>query len=147
MSAAVRPGSGEGRKMKDHLASWRLSAYPGANARRRKVIGGRIYDDGGFLSTDHRGQPVRKMREANGSVSTDSNTCGDSLCPRNLDGDWRRSHSCRKMVRIACQGELIADRYRPDGEPHWHECRSESRTDISFRRGIASAARRCRRDR
>lgn len=56
--------------MKDHLASWRLSAYPGANARRRKVIGGRIYDDGGFLSTDHRGQPVRKMREANGSVST-----------------------------------------------------------------------------
>ena len=56
--------------MKDHLASWRLSAYPGANARRRKVIGGRIYDDGGFLSTDHRGQPVRKMREANGSLST-----------------------------------------------------------------------------
>src|SRR5713101_1409372 len=67
MSAAVRPGSGERRKMKDHLASWRLSAYPGANARRRKVIGGRIYDDGGFLSTDHRGQPLRKMREANGA--------------------------------------------------------------------------------
>ena len=56
--------------MKDHLASWRLSAYPGANARRRKVIGGRIYDECGFLSTDHRGQPLRKMREANGSVST-----------------------------------------------------------------------------
>ena len=56
--------------MKDHLASWRLSAYPGANARSRKVIDGRIYDDCGFLSTDHRGQPVRKMREANGSVST-----------------------------------------------------------------------------
>jgi hypothetical protein len=70
MSAAVRPGSGEGRKMKDHLASWRLSAYPGANARRRKVIDGRIYDEGGFLSTDHRGRPVRKMREANWSVST-----------------------------------------------------------------------------
>jgi hypothetical protein len=70
MSAAVRPGSGEGRKMKDHLASWRLSAYPGANARRRKVIGGRIYDEGGFLSTDHRDQPLRKMREANGSDST-----------------------------------------------------------------------------
>ena len=56
--------------MKDHLASWRLSAYPGANARRRKVIGGRIYDEGGFLSTDRRGQPLRKMREANGSDST-----------------------------------------------------------------------------
>src|SRR6202795_2285866 len=67
MSAAVRPGSGEGRKMKDHLASWRLSADPGANARRRKVIGGRIYDDGRFLSTDHRGRPFRKMREATGA--------------------------------------------------------------------------------
>jgi hypothetical protein len=32
------------RMMKDHLRSWRLSADTGANARRSKVIGGRIYD-------------------------------------------------------------------------------------------------------
>src|SRR3982074_751193 len=70
MSATVRPRSGVKRKMKDRLPSWRLSADPGANARRRKVIGGRIYDDGRFLSTDHRGQPFRKMREANSRVST-----------------------------------------------------------------------------
>src|SRR5216683_883303 len=143
MSATVRPRSGVKRKMKDHLPSWRLSADPGANARRRKVIGGRIYDDGRFLSTDHRGQPFRKMRDANSSVSTLVDTCGDSLCQRNVDGDWRRAHSCRKMVCIACEGEVIADRYRPDGEPHWHECRSESRTDIPFRRSIARAAHRC----
>ena len=97
MSAAVRPGNGDRRKMKDHLASWRLSAYPGANARRRKVIGGRIYDDGGFLSTDYRGQPVRKMPEANASVSTGS-TLVAILCAReistaigdglNLAGKW-----------------------------------------------------------
>src|ERR1700738_4608814 len=83
MSATVRPRSGVKRKMKDRLASWRLSADPGANARRRKVIGGRIYDDGGFLSTDHRGQPVRKTREANGSVSTDS-TLVAILCVREI---------------------------------------------------------------
>src|ERR1700738_1866273 len=70
MSATVRPRSGVKRKMKDHLPSWGLSADPGANARRRKVIGGRIYDDGRFLSTDHRGQPFRKMREVNRSAST-----------------------------------------------------------------------------
>jgi hypothetical protein len=34
------------RTMKDRLASWRLSADTGANARRRKVIAGRIYDAG-----------------------------------------------------------------------------------------------------
>jgi len=83
MSATVRPRSGVKRKMKDHLASWRLSADPGANARRRKVIGGRIYDDGRFLSTDHRGQPFRKMREANGSASTAS-THVAILCAREM---------------------------------------------------------------
>jgi hypothetical protein len=83
MSATDRPRSGVKRKMKDHLASWRLSADPGANARRRKVIGGRIYDDGRFLSTDHRGQPFRKMREANGSASTAS-TLVAILCAREM---------------------------------------------------------------
>jgi hypothetical protein len=37
-------GSEAMRKMKNHLRSWRHSAHNAANARRTKVIYGRIYD-------------------------------------------------------------------------------------------------------
>src|SRR6266566_2023377 len=47
------------------------------------------------------------------TVMTPSDDSSPWCCRANL----RRSHSCRKMVGIAGQGGLIADRYRPDGEP------------------------------
>jgi len=37
---------------KDHLSSWHLSADTAANARRRKVIGRRIYDARGAITSD-----------------------------------------------------------------------------------------------
>jgi hypothetical protein len=37
------------REVKIHLASWHHSADTGANARRSKVIDGRIYDDSFFF--------------------------------------------------------------------------------------------------
>jgi len=129
--------------MKNYLPSWRHSARTATNARRSKVISGRIYDaclvfcfvgvelsaalDSVFansrksfdrlLSANIFGVTYVASKFFGATYVATVMTPSDDSSPWSCRTNVRRSHSCRKMVGIAGQGGLIADRYRPDGEP------------------------------
>ena len=147
------------RTVKDHLASWRHSADTATIERRSKVIDGRIHDA--------RRAEKRRMKPAQGKEIAAvigvlrTNTGGRLACagtlhshatlrqaiarrlppfyPRANLNNRHSSHSRRKMVCIARQGDLQGNPTLERVEGQFNEYRSGSGTEPSA--GSADAPR------
>ena len=157
--------------MKDQLASWRHSADTATIERRSKVIGGRIHD---ARRTEKR--RIRRARKKDIAASVGASRANPGrrvlgagilliasatkrplppFYPRANLNNRHSSHSCRKMVCIARQGDLQGDPGRRV-EGQFNEYRSGSGTRPSagstdaprnFRPVVDAGCRRSRRER